>query len=102
MLKSNVDLNDLLFLKQTRIEEFPRPISWAAANENYVEKAAGQIVESRNPLGFRQSSDRRPKMATPTREELDAKLALAESRAETRFVELNGKLDRIESAIAGS
>jgi hypothetical protein len=39
------------------------------------------------------------KMADLTREEIDAKLALAEARAETRFVELSAKSDRIADAI---
>jgi ATP-dependent protease HslVU (ClpYQ) peptidase subunit len=38
-------------------------------------------------------------MADLTREEVDAKLAVAEARAETRFVELSAKIDRINDAI---
>jgi hypothetical protein len=41
-------------------------------------------------------------MTTPTREEIDAKLATAEARAETRFVELSGKIDRIIDAVGRS
>jgi hypothetical protein len=40
-----------------------------------------------------------PKMANPTREEIDAKLAVVEARAETRFVELGGKMDRVADSI---
>jgi hypothetical protein len=39
------------------------------------------------------------KMTTPTREEIDAKLAAAEARTETRFVELSGKMERIIDAV---
>jgi hypothetical protein len=39
-------------------------------------------------------------MAGPTREEIDAKLAVVEARTETRFVELTGKLDRVADSIA--
>jgi hypothetical protein len=38
-------------------------------------------------------------MTTPTREEIDAKLAAAEARNETRFVELSGKMERIIEAV---
>jgi hypothetical protein len=38
-------------------------------------------------------------MPDPTREEFDAKLATVEARAETRFVELSGKLDRVADSI---
>lgn len=38
-------------------------------------------------------------MSTPTREEIDAKLAASEARNETRFVEIAGKLDRIADSI---
>jgi len=38
-------------------------------------------------------------MTDPTREEFDATLATIEARAETRFVELSGKIDRIADAI---
>jgi hypothetical protein len=36
----------------------------------------------------------------PTREEFDAKLATVEARAETRFTELSGKIDRIADSIS--
>jgi len=39
-------------------------------------------------------------MSDPTREEIDAKLAAAEARTETRFTELNGKMDRLADSIA--
>jgi hypothetical protein len=42
------------------------------------------------------------KMADPTREEIDAKLASVEARTETRFVELSGKIDRVIDAIGRS
>ena len=38
-------------------------------------------------------------MADQTREEVDAKLAAAEARSETRFVELSGKIDRVIDAV---
>jgi hypothetical protein len=38
-------------------------------------------------------------MSDPTREEFDAKLATIEARAETRFVEVSGKIDRVADAI---
>lgn len=38
-------------------------------------------------------------MADPTREEFDAKLATVEARAETRFTELGGKIDRVADSI---
>jgi hypothetical protein len=38
-------------------------------------------------------------MAAPTREEIDAKLAAAEARSETRFVELSGKIDRLADTV---
>jgi hypothetical protein len=38
-------------------------------------------------------------MTTPTREEMDAKLAAVEARTETRFVELSGKMERIIDAV---
>lgn len=37
-----------------------------------------------------------------TREEIDTKFQLAESRTETRFVELNGKLDRLSEVAVES
>ena len=39
------------------------------------------------------------KMADPTREEIDAKLAAVEARIETRLVGIDGKLDRIVDQI---
>ena len=39
-------------------------------------------------------------MSDPTREEIDAKLAAAEARTETRFTELSGKIDRLADSIA--
>jgi seryl-tRNA synthetase len=39
-------------------------------------------------------------MSDPTREEIDAKLATVEARTETRFTELNGKIDRLADSIA--
>jgi cell division protein FtsL len=39
-------------------------------------------------------------MSDPTREEIDAKLAAAEARTETRFTELSGKMDRMADSIA--
>ena len=39
-------------------------------------------------------------MADPTREEIDAKLATVEARTETRFTELNGKIDRLADSIS--
>lgn len=38
-------------------------------------------------------------MADMTREEMDAKLATVEARAETRFAELSGKIDRVMDSI---
>lgn len=38
-------------------------------------------------------------MADPTREEFTARLETVEARAETRFVELSGKMDRIVDAL---
>lgn len=38
-------------------------------------------------------------MTDPTREEIDAKLAVIEARTETRFVELSGKIDRVIDTI---
>jgi hypothetical protein len=39
-------------------------------------------------------------MSDPTREEIDAKLAAVEARTETRFTELNGKIDRLADSIS--
>ncbi len=47
-------------------------------------------------------SDRQSDMSNVTREEIEAKLATAEARGETRLAELNGKLDRVLDAIASS
>jgi hypothetical protein len=53
--------------------------------------------ESRTQLEHQQRGD-----DMPTDQELvDAKLATVEARSETRFVELNGKLDRIVDSIGG-
>jgi hypothetical protein len=38
-------------------------------------------------------------MTTPTKEEIDLKLALAEARTETRFVELSAKMERMIDAV---
>jgi hypothetical protein len=38
-------------------------------------------------------------MADPTREEIDAKLGAVEARAETRFVELSSKIDRLADSV---
>ncbi len=39
-------------------------------------------------------------MSDPTREEIDAKLAVVEARTETRFTELSGKIDRMADSIS--
>lgn len=39
-------------------------------------------------------------MADPTREEFDAKLATVEARAEGRFIELSGKIDRVVDQVS--
>jgi hypothetical protein len=39
-------------------------------------------------------------MSDPTREKIDAKLAAVEARTETRFTELNGKIDRLADSIS--
>ena len=41
-------------------------------------------------------------MTDITREEMDAKLATVEARAETRFAELSGKLDRILDSMSAA
>lgn len=41
----------------------------------------------------------RSKMTAPTREEVHAQLATVEARAETRFVELSGKIDRLADSV---
>lgn len=41
-------------------------------------------------------------MSDPTREEIDAKLVAAEARAETRFIELSGKIDRLTDLVTTS
>jgi len=45
-----------------------------------------------------QHSRKRPVMPDISREEIDVKLELVEARTETRFVELNSKLDRLLDA----
>ncbi len=45
------------------------------------------------------TSDEQSAMSNVTREEIDAKLATAEARGETRLAELNGKLDRVLDAV---
>jgi hypothetical protein len=44
---------------------------------------------------LRRSTD----MADPTREEFDAKLEAVEARAESRFMELSGKIDRLADSV---
>jgi len=39
-------------------------------------------------------------MSDPTRQEIDAKLAAAEARTETRFTDLSGKIDRLADSLA--
>jgi uncharacterized membrane-anchored protein len=70
----------------------------ATANTHSSIYDAGYNAGSASPLGAQKTGD---DMANPTQELVDAKLAASEARTETRFVELNGKIDRIADLITG-
>jgi hypothetical protein len=62
-----------------------------------VARDPGQKIYRRRAIPVAKEVD---DLMSPSREEIDAKLATVEARAETRFVELSGKLDRIAEALA--
>jgi predicted nucleic acid-binding Zn-ribbon protein len=61
---------------------------------------SGQFQASLMPKNADAANKLEPKMNGPTREEVDAKLDVASARAETRFVELSAKIDRLADSIA--
>jgi hypothetical protein len=59
-----------------------------------------EIPGASDPASKPQKPEGDEMSSTPSREEIDAKLALVEARTEARFAELSGKLDRISDGIA--
>jgi hypothetical protein len=80
--------------------KFSDPQSSAANTANVMATAIFNYTEKLLPfLNDEIPASKESKMSDMTREEIDAKLDRVEARAETRFVELSGKIDRLSDLV---
>jgi hypothetical protein len=70
-----------------------------SANTSALPSEVSQVKPTQTFSRWKNTETKEKAVAEPTREEIDAKLAVVEARTETRFVELSSKIDRVADSI---